>query len=363
VTTLDPYLAKLRLGHLEGIEPRRSMAVDALVEQIRRDAKPDKGGRMLLGLAMSFVAVAEQVLATLHEESLDDALEQLDRVETYRSGRTKGQKANSLVFEVEEDDGAFKQVGLRGAYEGFLEVVRGDLRRYDYPSSAPHATQAWSAHVPELESIFAMSQGERRALAEGLWELALELPEHKRRTQPRSVPHPFVAVLEDFHSEKGSGEPTGAVLQGITYGFIRADAPTLSIATSRVRAGRRRAGGVGDIDGLDGPEVMLAAEVKDFEVTKTSDINGFLANLGEWPDAVAFVVCAGATREVIDVAGSSNVTVVTRSQMISAARLWTTDKQLMAVRSTLGYFVHIEQNDALITRFSSFLAERKIGLR
>ena len=318
---------------------------------------------MLIGLVMAFVSAAEQVLVIRDEDSLEDALEHVERLSVYETGRNKGRKVNSLILEVEDEEGVQRKVGIRGPYDGFLKVIRGDLRRFDYPSSAPHATQAWSAHVEELESVFSMSSSERRATAELLWQLALELPEHRRRTQPRKSVQPFVTVLEDFHSSGGEGEPTGALLQGLAYGFIRADAPTLDISTARVRSGRRRGGGVGDIDGYDGPDIALAAEVKDFKITRVSHLAGFMANLGDWPDAVAFVVCQGATDDVMQAAEASNVTVVNRRQMIDASRLWTIDKQLMAVRSALGYFVHYEQNDALIQRFSVFLKERKIDLR
>jgi len=362
VPALDLYLKALSLERLRGTKAHASKAVRDLVGQIQEEARPDKGGRMLIGLAMSFVAIAEQTLSILGLDNLDRALENLERLEVYESGRNKGRKVNSLIFEVEDDDGR-RQIGIRGPYDEFVRVVRGELRRFDYPSSAPHATQAWSAHTDELEAIFSMSPEERRAAAEALWDLVLELPEHRRRTEERTMAQPFVVVLEEFHSERGTGEPTGALLQGLTYGFVRADAPTLDIATARVRSGRRRGGGVGDIDGYDGPDIALAAEVKDFEVASISDLTGFMANLSEWPDAVAFVVCKGATQEVVEAAAGSNVTVVTRKQMIDAARLWTIDKQLMAVRSALGYFVHYEQNDALIRRFSTFLEERGISLR
>jgi hypothetical protein len=359
---LDPYLKALSLESLRGVKAEESKAVGGLVRQIREEARPDRGGRMLIGLAMAFVAIAEQTLSILGLGSLDRVLENVERLEVYGSGRNKGRKVNSLIFEIEDDDG-LRKIGIRGPYDEFLGVVRGELRRFDYPSSAPHATQAWSAHTDELEAIFSMSPQERRAVAEALWALVLELPEHRRRTEARTMAQPFVAVLEGFHSEGGAGEPTGALLQGLTYGFVRADAPTLDVATARVRSGRRRGGGVGDIDGYDGPDIALAAEVKDFEVTSISDLTGFMANLSEWPDAVAFVVCKGAKQEVVEAAAGSNVTIVTRKQMIDAARLWTIDKQLMAVRSALGYFVHYEQNDALIRRFSTFLDEQRISLR
>jgi hypothetical protein len=359
---LDAHLKALFLESLEGITANESRAVRNLARQIREEARPDKGGRMLIGLGMSFIAIAEQTLSILGLACLDRVLENVERLEVYETGRNKGRKVNSLIFEIEDDDG-LRQLGIRGPYDGFVSVVRGELRRFDYPSSAPHATQAWSAHTDQLEAIFSMSPEERRAAAEALWALVLELPEHRRRTEARTVAQPFVAVLEGFHSESGTGEPTGAVLQGLTYGFVRADAPTLDIATARVRSGRRRGGGVGDIDGYDGPDIALAAEVKDFEVTNISDLTGFMANLSEWADAVAFVVCKGATQEVVDAALGSNVTVITRKQMIDVARLWTIDKQQMAVRSAFGYFVHYEQNDALIRRFSTFLDEQGIRLR
>lgn len=124
-----------------------------------------------------------------------------------------------------ENDQARHQRCLRGAYEDVQKAARGKLRRFDYPSSGPHSTQEWVNHRPQLQAIFAMSPEERRALAEDLWQIIVDLPEHARRTAvPRSGVAPFVEVLGSFRPA-GAGIPSGAVLQGLTYGYMPRSSP------------------------------------------------------------------------------------------------------------------------------------------
>ena len=356
-TALDRWAPQLGFEALIGRSASESDEVTRIVEFAREEGVPERRGVMVIGLHLAFAAMAEQALPILDLASCANALSSIPRKASGDGGRAV--RTLTLLVSSQGDDATIS-VGLRRRYEEIKRVVVGSLRRFDYPSSAPHATQSWPDFADNIDAIFAMSPEERRALVEGLWSLIEAMPEHARRTAVRSGLSPFVDVLQGFRPRRVG--PSGAVLQGLTYGFMRADAPTLNFATSKVRAGSSRDNRIGDIDGRRGGDIALSAEVKDAQLTEIAMIDDFVANLGEWPDAVAFVVCAGASEEVVRQAADLNITVATRQQLIDAVRLWPIDKQLDGVSAAYEYFVFIESNDPLIRAYEEFLADNEITL-
>jgi hypothetical protein len=356
-TDLEHWLEELRLEPLRGRAAEETDAVREILAFVAENAHENRLGRMIIGLYLSFVSVAEGVLAAVGRSSSADPLGEFERVTT----TARGSKAKTLTFVVDVG-GRPTKIGIRGSYGAVGSVAYGRLRRYDYPSSSPHATQEWVNHQDRLQAVFAMSPGERAALARGLWQAVVDLPEHARRTEPRSGVSPFVTVLRGF-APAGRGIPTGAVLQGLTYAYMRADAPTLNFRVQKVRSGGQRDGRIGDIDGYYGPDVAQTAESKDRNLTSIDDVEEFVRNLSEWPDTIAFIVCRGADDAVVEAAAEQNITVITREQMADAARLWPVNKQMDGVRAAMEYYVHIEKKDALITAFQQYLDEHEIDLR
>lgn len=356
-TDLEHWLGELRLEPLRGRAAEETDAVREILAFVAENAHEDRLGRMIVGLYLSFVSVAEGVLEAVGRERSEDPLHEFEWVRTAR----RGSRAKTLTFVVERR-GRRDRIGIRGSYNAIGTVAYKHLRRYDYPSSGPHATQEWVNHQETLQAVFAMSPGERAALARGLWQVIVDLPEHARRTEPRSGVSPFVAVLRGF-APAGRGIPTGAVLQGLTYAYMRADAPTLNFRVQKVRSGGQRDGRIGDIDGYYGPDVAQTAESKDRNLTSIDDVEEFVRNLSEWPDTIAFIVCRGAEDAVVEAAAEQNITVITREQMAAAARLWPVNKQMDGVRAAMEYYVHIEKKDALITAFQRYLDEHGINLR
>jgi hypothetical protein len=62
------------------------------------------------------------------------------------------------------------------------------------------------------------------------------------------------------------GELTGTSLQGIAFGFLRADNPHLQIEIDKVRTGSKRLQRIGDVDGWEGARLAISAEAKQFEI-------------------------------------------------------------------------------------------------
>jgi hypothetical protein len=348
------------LGTLVGVDPIYSEIVERMAEDLSRRAF-GRGGKMLIGLYSCFVAVAEQVFAIDGRERVDDVLEEF---ETTKDRAETGRTVSTLTIFVRDGNDAEQQVGIRGLYNEFSNFARGPrMSRPGYPSSPGHTTGRWRDNEDDLKAIFAMSRGERRALAEAAWRLLVSLPRWKRRLPPRTVRDPFVQVLRDFDRHAHRGEVGGAALQGFIYGYMAADAPELLFRTASARTGGKRAELVGDIDGYDGPDLALAAEVKDRDLQDADEIIDFYSNLGPWPDAIAFVACRSATDHFKTEVEEWRIRVYTLDQLIDQVELWIIPKQLAAIRHSMGYFEFYERKPDLLDRFQDFLGTRNIDIR
>lgn len=358
--TFEEAAGSIGLASLVSVEPVYSETVERMACDLAERAF-GRGGKMLIGLYSCFVALAEQVFKIDGRERVDDILEEF---ETTEDRAEAGQKVATLTIFVYDADDTEHQVGLRGLYNEFSNFARGPrLSRPGYPSSPGHTTSSWRFNEADLKAVFAMTRGERRAVAESAWKLLLKLPRWKRRLPPRTVSDPFAQVLRDFDRHAHQGEMGGAALQGLVYGYMAADAPTVQFRTASARTGGKRARLVGDIDGYDGPDLALTAEVKDRDLQDAEEITDFYSNLGPWPDAIAFVACRSASLEFRDEVEELGIGVYTLDQLVDQVELWIVPKQLAAIRHAMGYFDSIEKKPDLGDRFQVFLRERNIDLR
>lgn len=154
------------------------------------------------------------------------------------------------------------------------------------------------------------------------------------------------------------------MLQGLAFAYYRADSPNVTIETGKVGAGSRRVGRVGDVDGWNGPELVLSIEVKDENLHDPEDetLDGFLANLAEWPDATAIVLARGATDDFVSALAKQNVSVLTRERMLDAVMRWDLNKQRLAAREFHYYLARQQRHSGLTHRFETFLEEQGIEL-
>jgi len=121
---------------------------------------------------------------------------------------------------------------------------------------------------------------------------------------------------------------------------------------------------VADVDGWNGAELVLSIEVKDEAISDPEDgtLDGFLANLAEWPDAAAIVLARSATDDVVTELSRHNVSTLDRERMLEAVRLWDLNKQRLAAREFHYYLARVERHDGLIARFEAFLEDEGIEL-
>ena len=333
--------------------PRSRKSVDELLNVSDRQVE-EEGRNFHLGLMIAFLAVVEEMCERAEKDPLVDGLKLYPPLEE-RGGR----RLNTLTL---PSPNGGRAVGLRGYYNRVEEAIRFKYGKRGYPSMAPHATQAWSQHRSELESIFAMSPLERGELARGLWERVLALPTPPYRSADQAAPRPFTFLLENF--ESAQREPPGVTFQALAYGFFNVELRHLvAVESDKVRAGGARSGNVGDIDGWDGASLVASVEVKDLDLTSANqhELHGFLANLVPWPDCTAIVAANSVSDDVLVELEERNIVSITREEMVARSAEWDLPKQRSAMLAVEYNVIRVQAHDGFSRRFLDFLGEHELG--
>lgn len=340
-----------KLGYPQDFADRPVSAGQPLTESVEwiTNHRP-KGQNHWPGLALAFIAQAEELLAAEGVDSLPDVF----MSNPPETGRAGARTINTM--NITRSDGG-ESSKLRPHYNNAMELIKYTLLR-NFPSSPGHATQSWPAYRPLVGMIFAMSPGERRALAEYVWtEWVLPLPEFQIAQVRDRVVRPFELVLAKMPTV-GPKIPGGAMLQALTYGYLLADSPNLILESHSVNTGSARAKMLGDVDGFRGNEPELAAEVKDMELNESNvedQLGGFLEDLAAAPNATAVVVCKNITDDGRAIIEKRNITVLTVSDLIRTVSVWDLPKQQEALRGVDYYLGRIQKSKAALNHFRSFL--------
>jgi hypothetical protein len=361
VTDPPPYPSEPLADYVEqlGLPPDIAVRVPDMttrVEAVLASFQSQRTSRRFLpGLALAMLALVERVLAHEGVESEAGGIEAYE----LQTHNPRGAHVNTLNVILGDGD----MVRLRPLYTGVQHVIVHELRRYDFPNMPGHATQAWRQHQDLLDGLFAMTPNERRAFLGEAWSTVTALHRFVRRTVADAQPRPFAVILGEFPNTQ-RGEPAGAVLQGLAFAYYRADSPNVTIETGKVGAGSRRTGRVGDVDGYDGPELILSIEVKDADIVDPQDdtLDGFLANLSEWADATAIVLARSAADGVVEELAKQNVAVLTRERMLDAVLRWDLNKQRLAAREFYYYLDRVQRHSSLTQRFEAFIEDQGIDL-
>lgn len=277
-------------------------------------------------------------------------LDRYPRQETLANGG----RANTLVVALPDKT----TLSIRPFYNQVELYFRSQNGRFDYPSCAPHATQAWKDYENWLDGLCSMSKADMVQLRDDVCKYVLaNLPDQRfNPATARNDPPIFEMVLSSFDMTAQRHEPTGAAYQGIVFGFLRADNPHLQIEVDKVRTGSKRLQRVGDIDGWDGARLAVTAEVKQFVLNEEAvdGLRGFFneTNRRGAIGMVAAIDFEGRARELIREAGLHPVSL---ANLIEIAGLWDPAKQRIATASLLYYAHHVEKNSTLQTRLNAFL--------
>lgn len=323
-----------------------------MLDEVRNNFNAGQRRRFLPGLLIAFIWFLQDLEATGGRfTSLEDFYATYPLVTHIRGGGG----ANTLIVQRDETT-----LSIRRFYDRIQNWFRADQRRFDYPSSAPHATQAWKDYTHWLGSLLALSVDELNALVDATKQFVLDsLPEQEiAATTFRKEPPRFYLFLRDFDLSKKRGEPTGAAYQGTVFGYIRADASHLQVDVDKVRAGSKRVGRVGDVDAREGDVLVLSAEVKQFVFDESN-----LADVAEFADLVtrhsalglivALDFAEGVRGHLVDM----GLEPVAKKDLLERVRLWDPMKQRIAVQALVYYAQYKEQNSALLARIRQFFED------
>jgi hypothetical protein len=306
-------------------------------------------GKAYYGLLLDFVLLAEklsQVDSSLnvYEGSLtpDDLFSRYDRKDT-----------KTLTIILDDDD-----YGIRGIHEDIIDLFR-NLGRTNFPSSAPHTTADWSDYEEDLALAFRLSRPARYQAVDRLIDFGLKkLTKRTFDARDTPLPRPFTEIVCNY-PRKHPDEQAGSAYQAISYGYVKAEWPHLSLRTSKLRTGSSRQNRTGDVDGYIGPDLMVSLEAKD----KIVDDNVVerelldLCQLAEETGAIALVMCRDVTDEAWSVLQDSGVLVLTDEELKEHLQFWDYHKQNDAVQGMVHYFKNVEENPDATKRVLEFLEE------
>lgn len=303
------------------------------------------------GLLVAFIDFLEALeTPSLALSSFDGFLNRFRR----QTRTAQGARANTLIV----DRGGGRTLSIRPFYNRAERYFRSERKRFDYPSCAPHATQAWTDYLAWLDALVTYSNQELAALRQRVCDFVLtELP--SQEFDPSSIPLDpplFQMVLQGFDLARHKHELSGAAFQGIVFGFLRADNPHLQMEVDKVRTASKRLQRVGDVDGWDGGRLAVSAEVKQYALADEA-----LPQFAPFADAVArrgaigivaALGFAGSLRERLEDLG---LLPVSPEDMVRILGLWDSVKQRTAVTSLFYYVRHVEKNAVLTARLEKFV--------
>jgi len=267
-----------------------------------------------------------------------------------------GKRANTLILM--KPDG--RTLSLRGFYNEAEKFYRADNKRFDYPSAAPHATQAWPDYKGWIDALVTFTGKQLAELRGRVNQFVLDTLK-SQAFDPLSIevePPLFRLLLEGFDMTAQRGEPTGASFQGMVFGFLRADTPHLQIEIDKVRTGSKRLQRIADVDGWEGARLAISAEVKQFELkdSNLADLESF-ANAAGQRGALAVVAALGFEEGVRESIAALGVVPLDVNDMLRIVELWDPVKQRTAVQSFIYYARHVEKNSSLSERIDAFLKQ------
>ena len=325
---LKDYLGKLMLPEdfIDVDESKKGDLPEVFSIDSELDSHENRNRRFLLGVFISFVALAEELCRQNGVESIDDVFTKFPPKTEVNSG-----KANSLTL-------GDPELSLRTYYNAAEKVIRHDLLRSDYPNCAPHATQSWSQYRGTFERICALP------------------PFGRAELMVREI-RPFEYIVQNF--QKAPGEPGGVVLQALAYAYYRADSPNVTFRPYKVGSGSSRVGAAGDVDGWVGNQLALSIEVKDKHIGEDNlnELDQFILQLRRWPNCTAVVLAESFDDEAIEYFRDRGILCFDRETMVQNISYWDVPKQKLAVRELYYYFSVIQQNTRLTKRFEEFCDE------
>jgi hypothetical protein len=325
-------------------------AIGDIVDYVRQRFS---GKKLILGLALDFILLSQQVSEDTEGQydrnlTIDQLFEQYDRVK-----ERGGVELNTLTLSAPSGD----KYGIRGNEERILALFHDELDRLDYTSAYVYNTGQWHKHKDLLTLCFRLSEVGRYVALERLVDFGLvEMPRatsFEGNTRPRLFP----AAIKNYPRSEIENENSGVIFQGITYGFVKADRPHLSIVADKVRTGSKRQKRIGDIDCYLDVKVEMSIEVKDLHMSEgivQKQLGTFVQDVRQG-GILGAVFVRSISDDVRDQLEDEGILVRTQSQLLNEISLWDWPKQDSALRGLLHYLAHIEQNPEAVRRLQWFI--------
>ncbi|MDP8245044.1 MAG: hypothetical protein P9L94_13245 [Candidatus Hinthialibacter antarcticus] len=321
--------------------------IEEIIQKFKLEFEKRKFFAGLLISIIDFVQYLKSVEPDF--SSFNSMIERFPKVENTSTGK----KANTLIVQLDD-----KTISLRPFYNTVESLIRSEHKRFDYPSCAPHATQAWSDYVDYFDDVCRLPRKKLVELrSEIIDHVLLELPDQSYNPEDAdNIVHSFKLLLEKFEFKAPPSEPTGASFQGAIFGFIRADNPHLQVEIDKVRTGSKRLQRVGDIDAWDGQRLAISAEVKSYELKK-KQLAAFsnFANEINKRASIGLVVAPNFEINSKQAFLDMGLKPLSLADLIQIVSLWDPSKQRIAVESMIYYACHVEKNSTLINRLNEFV--------
>lgn len=310
--------------------------------------------KYVLGLAIDFAMLA-QSLANVDDwgNTFKGDLSEEDLFGRYDFVTSRGTKtANTLSFRFNNTT-----YGIRKFEEKVVDLFN-EMDRTGYPSAYVYNTGQWHKYKPELLlPAFRLSKSGKYILCQRLIDLGLsKLAKNRYFGREQQRVRLFEAIIQSY-PRTDAAETSGAVFQGIAYGYIKADRPHLSLIVDKVRTGSSRQRRFGDIDGYYGIDLELSIEVKDYAITD----DNVQKELGEFLTKVATNKILGVifVRDVLGTAMNkilkAGAHAITEARLLEEVGRWDWPKQNSAVLGLFHYLSHVEQEPNSVRRLLEFV--------
>ena len=313
-------------------------------------AKPP---RYVLGLALSFIGLAQQAKKASDSGEPDGFWGELTERELFR--RYPRKDSLTLTLRVRKD----RWVGIRGHYDVVASFFQHTLERTGFPHGPGDAANKWNNHINLLVDCFRLSAAGRRVAYTRLVTYAMaQYPRNTAFSQPVPRPPIFPTIIEEY-LRSSPKEEAGSVYHAIGYGYLAADRPHLHVLTDKSRSSSRRQHRIGDLDCYYGADLELAVEVKDLDVS-TDNAEAQLGTFSRQVRAhavkgLAFLRSISADAE--ESLKPFGVLCLCEEQLLHQVALWDWKKQDIAVSGVLHYLSHIEQRPEAVQRLLAFIKQ------
>ena len=353
----------------EEVKDAEKAVIEGIIEYVDTRMNLPKALTYVLNLALDFIMVAQKL--SEYDTGANDFREDMDEATLFaRYPRTtstadKNVSTLTLTFTVQKKVGnryqdAIKKVGIRPVEEDVCDLFMA-ADRTGFTSAYIYNTGMWDHYRDLLVNCFKLSESGRYLVTQRLIDYGLaKFPKNTffGRETPRL--RLFEQIMSDYPRSAADAENAGMIMQGIAYGFIKADRPHLSLIVDKSRTGSAKQRRFGDIDAYYGLDLEVSVEVKDEAIV----ISRVETELGQFAKDVhrhhtqglAFVSTVDAeSRQWLANYGILAQDIVTTTAIV---RSWDWVKQNHAVHGLLHFIAHVEQKPEAVTRLLNFIQAR-----